>query len=169
MGQNIRDCVLDTIHTTQENLGDDIKLKDVSVDVARVILSAVQLLLYLVSQNADIEEAPASVKVVRASSKTVQIKPVPQEKASQVRAYDVGALVGAALSKAARGGTYRSDGAGTGTTKRPHSRRGHWHHYWTGPMDGERKLVLKWTAPTIIHPDASQGDNVLVVPVKREK
>lgn len=77
MGRNIRDCVLDTIHTTQENLGDDIKLKDVSVDVARVILSAVQLLLYLVSQNADIEEAPASVKVVRASSKTAQIKPVP--------------------------------------------------------------------------------------------
>lgn len=168
-GRTIRDCVLDTVHTTQENLGDDIKLQDVSVDVARVILSAVQLLLYLVSQNADIEAAPAPVKVVRTSPKTVQIKPDVQDKASQVRAYDVGVRVGAALRKAARSETHRGEGAGTGTAKRPHSRRGHWHHYWTGPMDGERKLVLKWTAPTIIHPDAAQGDNILIVPVKGEK
>ena len=132
------------------------------------IRSAVQLVLYLVSQNANIEEAPAPVKAVRTSPKTAQIKPVPQDKASQVRDYDVGIRVGAALRKAARSEPHRSEGVSTGTEKRPHSRRGHWHHYWTGPMDGDRKLVLKWTAPTIIHPDAAQGDNILIVPVNRE-
>lgn len=86
-----------------------------------------------------------------------------------MRDYDVGIRVGAALRKAARSEPHRSEGVGTGTAKRPHSRRGHWHHYWTGPMDRDRKLVLKWTAPTIIHPDAAQGDNILIVPVNREK
>lgn len=36
-------------------------------------------------------------------------------------------------------------------------------------MDEERKLVLTWTAPTIIHLDAAQGDTVLIVPAKGEK
>lgn len=34
---------------------------------------------------------------------------------------------------------------------RPHTRRGHWHHYWTGSRsDNSRKLILKWTAPTFV-------------------
>ena len=35
-------------------------------------------------------------------------------------------------------------------TVRPHMRRAHWHHFWTGPRDGERKLVLKWVPPTMV-------------------
>jgi hypothetical protein len=31
-----------------------------------------------------------------------------------------------------------------------HWRRGHWHGYWTGPMDGERKLVYKMLKPVLI-------------------
>jgi hypothetical protein len=35
---------------------------------------------------------------------------------------------------------------------RPHPRRGHWHHFWTGPGAdiAARKLVLKWVAPTFV-------------------
>lgn len=31
-------------------------------------------------------------------------------------------------------------------------RRGHWHHFWTGPMDNaqDRKLVLKWLPPIFV-------------------
>lgn len=36
---------------------------------------------------------------------------------------------------------------------RPHMRRAHWHHYWTGPKSGPRKLVLKWIAPTLVGVD----------------
>ena len=32
-----------------------------------------------------------------------------------------------------------------------HVRRAHWHHYWIGKQDGERRLVLKWVAPSYIH------------------
>jgi len=34
-------------------------------------------------------------------------------------------------------------------------RRGHFHHYWTGPRDGDRKLIMKWLPPTWINPDLS--------------
>ncbi len=33
---------------------------------------------------------------------------------------------------------------------RAHIRRAHWHHYWTGPRDGERTLALRWIAPTLV-------------------
>jgi hypothetical protein len=38
-----------------------------------------------------------------------------------------------------------------GTPKSPHVRRGHWHHYWTGPKAGLRKLILNWVAPIFVH------------------
>ena len=41
--------------------------------------------------------------------------------------------------------------SGPGAPKRPHTRRGHWHHYWVGSdKDNSRKLILKWTAPMFI-------------------
>ena len=43
------------------------------------------------------------------------------------------------------------------------SRRGHWHHYWVGPRDGDRELILKWVAPMFIN----SGDNIVTIyPVK---
>ena len=51
----------------------------------------------------------------------------------------------------------------------PHSRRGHWHHFWTGAKDKpeERKLVLKWVAPTMIHGD-QPNETTTVVKIKGE-
>lgn len=87
------------------------------------------------------------------------------DKAGEVRGLDVGIRVGAALRKARR--RYEgTENPGTGARKRAHTRRGHWHHYWTGPKNGERKLILKWTAPTFIHPEDGTDDGVVVFPVK---
>ena len=33
----------------------------------------------------------------------------------------------------------------------PHARGGHWHRFWTGPLDGERRLKIKWLPPTIVN------------------
>ena len=51
----------------------------------------------------------------------------------------------------------------------PDSRRGHWHHFWTGAKDKpeERKLVLKWVAPTMIHGD-HPNETTTVVKIKGE-
>jgi hypothetical protein len=37
-----------------------------------------------------------------------------------------------------------------GGSVRPHVRRGHYHHFWTGPRDGERKLICHWIPPTLV-------------------
>lgn len=35
-------------------------------------------------------------------------------------------------------------------TVRPHMRRAHWHGYWMGPMQGERKLDIRWQPPILV-------------------
>ena len=166
-GEDLKTCILDTIHTTQENLGEDIPLQDVDVGVARIILSAVQLILYLVSDNADAEEAPSPPALAVHSGKLAAPRSAKsRDKASQVREIDVGVRIGAALRKAAKRSTGGGrSGAEPGAVKRSHTRRGHWHHYWTGPRDGERTLTLRWTAPTVIHPE-DREDNVTLYPVR---
>lgn len=124
------------------------------------ILSALQFVLYLSSSNADIYDVPQT-ETVRTGKKTYKI----QDKASEVKEKSVGLRIGSAIRKYDLSRRSVERGTGAGTAKRPHSRRGHWHHYWTGPMDGERSLVLKWTAPTFIHQD-EEDDTVVMFPVK---
>lgn len=165
-GETIKDCILDTIHTTQENLKEDIKLQDVDVGVARIILSAIQLVLYLLSDNVEIEQAVPEVEKGETKKNVTTLKKKDQDKASQVQEYLVGVRVGSALRKAKSSYNRSAGNTGTSSAKRSHTRRGHWHHYWTGPKQGDRKLVLKWTAPTVIHPENVE-DNVVVYPVKK--
>ena len=163
-GKTLRDCFLDTVHTVQKNRGDDIKLQDMNVNSFWTILSAIQLVLYLVSPNAEVErvQRPAAQPGER-KGKIIQIVPRAQEDRSNsmedVEEFVVGVRLGAALRSAAQ--TSSSGESGTGTAKRSYARRGHWHHYWTGPMGGERTLVLKWTPPTVIHPDQKMEDNII--------
>lgn len=113
-------------------------------------LVAIQVVLYLQSQNADIEKQPTTKSPKKKKStrktKTVSRGQTPPE---IVR---VGYRVGKTL-RAYRKSAHVS--TGTGSTKRPHSRRGHWHHFWTGSKSDpeSRKLVIKWVAPMMIHKD----------------
>lgn len=87
-------------------------------------------------------------------------------KESTVKVKNVGFRIGATIRKAKAASTAHTEEPGHGSKKSPHSRRGHWHHYWTGPRDGERKLVLKWVAPTFINADRGKPDTVVIYPVK---
>lgn len=161
----IQDCFLDTLKTTQENLQAPV---DVShpAESSRIILSAIQLLLYILAENADVEDEPAPVRPTKQRTGKIAGKIV-TDKAGEVQAKNVGVRIGAAFRRAKRRPTESGTGTGTGSRKRPHMRRGHWHHYWTGPKDGDRTLLLRWTAPTMIHPDEGKEDNVIVYPVKQ--
>lgn len=164
-GGTISDCFLDTIQTTLEHFSEPV---DVSkpADSCRTILTAIQLLLYILSDNADVEDAPPDISVAK-SRKQSSIRHIVQDKASEVQAKNVGIRIGAAFRRSKQGQS-SGNSIGTGSTKRPHMRRGHWHHYWAGPKDGDRKLVLRWTAPTMIHSEIGVGDNVTVYPVKKD-
>ena len=53
--------------------------------------------------------------------------------------------------------------AGPRSRKAPHIRRGHWHHYWTGPLDNpdERKLIVKWVDWTFVNWNLGEIDIVV--------
>ena len=168
-GSTIKDCLLDTARHTAEFFGNDPDNVDVTADDARMILSAIQLLLYIVSQDADVADAPAPLRPQRDRKSPKSINLI-RDKAGDISHKEVGVRVGAAIRKARIRYEQRREAAGPGGTKRPHARRGHWHHYWTGAMDTpERKLVLKWTAPTFVHADDFDGENVVAYPVKSKK
>lgn len=167
-GWTIRDCLEDTVRHTIEALGNNPdNAAEVSAKDARVLLSAIQIILYLVSQDADVADAPAAPKHKRTSnpSKTVTLM---RDKAGDIACKDVGVRIGSAIRKARIRYEQRKEAAGPGGTKRPHARRGHWHHYWVGSQETpDRKLVLKWTAPTFVHADDFDGENVIAYPVKQ--
>lgn len=162
-GGTIQDCFLDTVQTTLEHLREPV---DVShpADSSRIILKAIQLLLYILAENADVYDDPPPVRVVQSKNKSV--RQIVRDKAGEVQAKNVGIRIGAAFRKAQNRAKNAGSGSGTGSAKRPHMRRGHWHHYWTGPLDGKRELILRWTAPTMIHSEMGAEDNVVVYPVK---
>lgn len=114
-----------------------------------------QLVLYLCAENKEVSENPEQKRITRIPRKKEYIR----DKFREVQMWDCGVNITETIRKFGR-----SHAAGTvsvnnetqreisGTPKRPHSRRGHWHHYWTGHIGTQdRKLVLKWVAPTFIH------------------
>ena len=152
-GGTLRDCIRSTAKVCRDNGIDGDVL---GADEIRLQLQAIQLLLYLASSGAETQRRPC---------------PKPRKKTGGGREkppkiIDVGLRIGAALRKS-RTAYDSGTSTGGGSSKRPHARRGHWHHYWSGPRDN-RQLILKWTAPTFIHADRPRESNIVVFPVKKE-
>ena len=107
----------------------------------------IQLLLYLCAANADIKERkPSTTAAAKKATKTTDKRPV--------RRWDVGVRVGATIKRnrsyAAR--TTQSADHKQHARPRPHLRRGHWSHFWTGKRDSaDRERVLKWIEPVYIN------------------
>lgn len=174
-GATLGECLEDTKKTTRINFREYENqlqvptevLEAVMKDMTQIILRPLQLTLYLCATNADIEIRQEPKIVAQRPGKQIQSKQ--ERKASDVAAFDVGVRLGASIRRASQHkAVYMKsyENPGTGSPKRPHSRRGHWHHYWAGRRDGDRTLLLKWTAPTFIHADNAEEDVVLQVPVK---
>ena len=94
---------------------------------------------YICSANADIEPSYTPNRKLKRNN---------AKRRSMAEWHDVGYRIGAELRSYKRSSS--NDGGHLGGTVRPHMRRAHWHHYWTGPRRGDRKLVLKWIAPTMV-------------------
>lgn len=117
------------------------------------------LTCYIASANADINliYKPPVDKRVRAN---------PKKQRSNATVTEVGFRIGAELREYKRSAS--TQGGRTGTAIRPHLRRAHWHRFWTGPLDGERELVLKWLAPIFVNPGEDDlPPTAHAVPVKR--
>ena len=145
------DSYMETLYYATNDLTDvDESYHEVTKMVPYLLNNATQLILYLCSMNMDIAENPEQKKIYRAPSKTSK----PQDKLSEVRKWDVGYRIGQVIRK-----TKQTESESTTTSvghkssaKRPHSRRGHFHHFWVGKRDSaERKLIVKWVAPMYIN------------------
>ncbi len=124
----------------------------------RLVTSVMQLLLYICAQNAEISEKNEDGKVYK---KRAVIK----DQYKEVRQFECGRKISEVIRKTVK--VHANDVAipepinnrqkiivlqKNGSQKRPHVRKGHWHHYWIGSKkEQNRQLKLNWIAPSIIH------------------
>ena len=118
-------------------------------EMYRIASKYIQLVLYICAENAEIEENPVQKQITRKSKDNC-----PKDVFREIRSWDVGVKFASNIRKTRwQGETTKTEGSygGNGVNKRPHTRKGHWHHYWVGShSDNSRKLILKWTAPTFV-------------------
>lgn len=108
----------------------------------------IQLLLYLCAANADVQERRPTTAPAKKTPKTTDKRPV--------RHWDVGIRVGATIkrNRSCAAQTQRADHK-QHARPRPHLRRGHWSHFWTGKRDSaDRERILKWIEPVYINADS---------------
>jgi hypothetical protein len=124
-------------------LGDTLAAKIPVAPMRPITEPLVSILLYLVSEAADVVGPPAG------NPEPVRTRHGMRVFARDVvRVWDVGWRVGAAL-RAAVARHAAADADGHHARPRPHVRRAHWHHYWVGPR-GDQRLALRWLHPVLV-------------------
>lgn len=138
-------------------------------DMERKLHSALNLLFYLCSEGCELRERTTGAeRAERPAPKTTKGKErfFPPK---QIREWDVGWRIGPALRTADEDLERQEAAAGDQQRPRPHVRRAHWHHYWTGrrtaDQPGER-LVLKWVPPALVNVAAPEDLVPTVRPVR---
>jgi hypothetical protein len=110
----------------------------------------VSLALYLASATREMRSGALTRPVRPAVQQTRRDGPRIFPPASP-RVWEVGFRTGAALRAGEAASAPASSGEGrTHGSPRPHLRMAHWHHFWTGPLTGERQLILKWLHPILV-------------------
>lgn len=112
-----------------------------------------QLLLYLCAENADIVEQSNITTQKKEEKSNSSVQKPNKHKVAQV--WDVGYVIKKQL-KAYKQNDSSSSVVGDESKKRPHMRKGHYHHFWVGKKDGSnRRLILKWVHPILVGADNS--------------
>lgn len=137
-----------------QKVGIDFDADGFGAELAPEISPFLQLILYLCAENADMPQVRHPNTRVRMSGQV----DVPREP----RFWTVGDRIGSSF-RAYRNQEAQEFKGGTHTSSRPHVRRAHWHHFWTGPRDGVRKLVVRWLPPITVGIGDEEGDNPVVV------
>ena len=123
----------------------------------QMINKYLQLILYICSQNADI------TLNTNQQQRSEPLASAPKDHYREVRQWDVGVKI-AKMIKHANSATPESytqrNLSDERNSPRPHTRRGHWHHYWVGSYkNNSRQLILKWIAPMFI---GGNQDDIIV-------
>ena len=112
------------------------------------VMTAILTAYYLVSLNPDIRQ----IKTPKSKRPTKQ-----NGTRLNFRKWEVGFREGASIERMMK----QDESEPTGKTihrthrNRPHVRRAHWHHYWTGK--GRTELTVRWLAPMVINENVESG------------
>lgn len=119
-------------------------------NLGRCVPELLSLVLYVCSAGAELREAAGGARLPR-RPEPVRTKKGPRLfPAERPTVWECGWRTGPAL-RAAGAERSKERGGGTHARPRPHIRRGHWHHFWRGPRQGERELVVKWLPPVAVN------------------
>lgn len=160
-GSTVGDCVDSTIRAARAAAA---RMGGKVWHDKQTILRLINLYLYICAANADVDKTPPPTYRPRKQGAPIR------DKYREVQTYGTGIVIGAALRRASasrRAGERREKSGSADRHVRAHTRRGHWHHFWTGPKSApdERKIVLKWVAPMLIG-GKSDVDVTTIHPVK---
>lgn len=126
----------------------------------RILETVLPAILYLCADNADIQASTPKAKrsePIKQEADREQIEKQLREKVTKKKPpteWEVGSVVVRNFHKKASEEHESSNerASSSGWKQRPHMRRGHWHHFWAGKRSDpeNRKLILKWVAPSFI-------------------
>lgn len=123
---------------------------DTKLIIEHVVSSILSLLLYLCSEQPEIENwTPPEPKAKFFGTKRRLLA------AKEAMSWDVGLRVGAALDLSAKQDREGANEGGSGSTVRPHIRRAHWHSFWVGKR-GSQTLSLRWLPPIAVNTDSAE-------------
>lgn len=139
----------EVLETAKEIILDSFVHSDYSI-----LTQIIQLVLYICAENKEIEEnyeqkkitkKPTDKKFIKDKYREVQIWDCGNKLSEKIRTFLVSDKNNSDI-------IIQKDSSSIGKSKAPHSRRGHWHHFWTGKMGTEeRRLILRWVAPTFVN------------------
>ena len=146
------------------NQRDEQRIEDLISAEKRALNTAINLLYYLSAKNADIKNVKRSKK---------QRKPAPSQNNDDVpvvKQFDVGSECAKIIYRHLNDSIDVDEddtpedatavrAKKVGKKRRPHARRAHWQHYWTG--EGRKNLELRWKSDLFV--GASRDDQATVV------
>lgn len=121
-----------------------------------------RLLKLLLSLLGYIASAPDDIIVQQPNQKKIATAPTP--KTPGVADHDTISIVGETVvrqfvkSRDAYERQHENETEQHHKTPTPHMRRAHWHHFWTGPLDGKRELICHWIPPTFVNAKLATGE-----------
>lgn len=138
--------------------------------IVELVSKAINSIIYICSSNKEIE----TITIKNSNNNNVNHKSKAKKKtkkSSMIYQNFVGYKIGNTIRKTKR--IYIKDDIDIkdnlievnkhNSTKSPHLRKAHYHHFWTGPKNEpeKRKLILKFIPPLYIHSE-NNNDNIAV-------
>ena len=129
------------------------EIQNVGKDTVEALYKIIPCIVYLCAQNKELRPLKERNGLEKNREKYRAKK--------GIKTNDVGYYMGSQIKK--NKVRYASGGfTGTGSSKRPHIRSGHFHHYWTG--EGRTELTVKFVESTFVN---GSVDKVVVHKVKK--